>query len=120
LRNYLQFVKTGHDTTPENSGALPDSDFEYFVIRRLQAIGYSVVPQLGVGKYRIDIAVVHPDIAGAYLAAIECDGESYHSAESARDRDRIRQEVCVFHDTWTVIPAETGRLFHGKLDSSIA
>ena len=93
LRNYLQFVKTGHDTTPENSGALPDSDFEYFVIRRLQAIGYSVVPQLGVGKYRIDIAVVHPDIAGAYLAAIECDGESYHSAESARDRDRIRQEV---------------------------
>jgi very-short-patch-repair endonuclease len=93
LRNYLQFVKTGHDTIPENSGALPDSDFEYFVIRRLQAIGYSVVPQLGVGKYRIDIAVVHPDIAGAYLAAIECDGESYHSAESARDRDRIRQEV---------------------------
>ena len=93
LRNYLQFVKTGHETIPENSGALPDSDFEYYVIRRLQAIGYSVVPQLGVGKYRIDIAVVHPDIAGAYLAAIECDGESYHSAESARDRDRIRQEV---------------------------
>jgi hypothetical protein len=28
--------------------------------------------------------------------------------------------LCVFHDTWTVIPAETGRLFHGKLDSSIA
>ena len=27
---------------------------------------------------------------------------------------------CVSHDTWTVIPAETGRLFHGKLDSSIA
>jgi hypothetical protein len=29
-------------------------------------------------------------------------------------------DFCVFHDTWTVIPAETGRLFHGKLDSSIA
>ncbi|MFM8675767.1 MAG: hypothetical protein ACKOCR_00220, partial [Burkholderiaceae bacterium] len=28
--------------------------------------------------------------------------------------------ICVFHDTWTVIPAATGRLFHGKLDSSIA
>jgi hypothetical protein len=30
------------------------------------------------------------------------------------------RQKCVFHDTWTVIPAATGRLFHGKLDSSIA
>ena len=34
--------------------------------------------------------------------------------------DAIYSAECVFHDTWTVIPAETGRLFHGKLDSSIA
>jgi very-short-patch-repair endonuclease len=24
---------------------------------------------------------------------VECDGASYHSAKSARDRDRLRQEV---------------------------
>ena len=28
-----------------------------------------------------------------YLAAIECDGATYHSAVSVRDRDRIRQEI---------------------------
>src|SRR5690606_3096245 len=27
------------------------------------------------------------------LLGIECDGASYHSARSARDRDRLRQEV---------------------------
>lgn len=43
--------------------------------------------------YRIDIAVKHPDASGSYLAAIECDGASYHSALSVRDRDRIRQEI---------------------------
>src|SRR6185437_16078134 len=27
-----------------------------------------------------------------YVLAIECDGATYHSSESARDRDRLRQE----------------------------
>jgi transcription elongation GreA/GreB family factor/very-short-patch-repair endonuclease len=59
----------------------------------LKLRGYEVTPQLGVAGYRIDIAVKHPDAPGSYLAAIECDGASYHSALSVRDRDRIRQEI---------------------------
>jgi very-short-patch-repair endonuclease len=59
----------------------------------LQMRGYEVTPQLGVAGYRIDIAVKHPDAPGTYLAAIECDGASYHSAQSVRDRDRIRQDI---------------------------
>ena len=59
----------------------------------LKQRGYEVTPQLGVAGYRIDIAVKHPDSQGSYLAAIECDGATYHSAMSVRDRDRIRQEI---------------------------
>ena len=59
----------------------------------LKLRGYEVTPQLGVAGYRIDIAVKHPNIPGCYLAAIECDGATYHSALSVRDRDRIRQEI---------------------------
>jgi transcription elongation GreA/GreB family factor len=59
----------------------------------LKLRGYEVTPQLGVAGYRIDIAVKHPDAPSSYLAAIECDGASYHSALSVRDRDRIRQEI---------------------------
>ena len=62
-------------------------------ITLLKLRGYEVTPQLGVAGYRIDIAVKHPDAPGSYLAAIECDGASYHSAQSVRDRDRIRQEI---------------------------
>ena len=30
---------------------------------------------------------------GTFLLGIECDGASYHSGRSARDRDRLRQEI---------------------------
>ena len=41
----------------------------------------------------VDIAVRNPDRPGEFLAGIECDGAGYHSSRSARDRDRIRQEI---------------------------
>jgi hypothetical protein len=34
-----------------------------------------------------------PQKAGTFLLGIECDGASYHSGRSARDRDRLRQEI---------------------------
>jgi hypothetical protein len=93
LRNYLDYARTGQLTVSEETGAAPDSDFEVAVMDVLRMRGYEVTPQLGVAGYRIDIAVKHPDAPGTYLAAIECDGASYHSAASVRDRDRIRQDI---------------------------
>jgi very-short-patch-repair endonuclease len=93
LRNYLEYARSGSLAVPVDDGREPDSDFEVAVISRLQSRGYEVTPQLGVAGFRIDIAVRHPDAPGTYLAAIECDGASYHSAQSVRDRDRIRQEI---------------------------
>ena len=93
LRNYLEYARTGSLTTYEETDREPDSDFEISVMDMLKLRGYEVTPQLGVAGYHIDIAVKHPDAPGSYLAAIECDGASYHSALSVRDRDRIRQEI---------------------------
>lgn len=93
LRNYLEFARTGSLATVEETGREADSDFEISVMDVLKQRGYEVTPQLGVAGYRIDIAVKHPDSQGTYLAAIECDGATYHSALSVRDRDRIRQEI---------------------------
>jgi very-short-patch-repair endonuclease/preprotein translocase subunit Sec61beta len=70
-----------------------DSDFERQVHDALTAKGFKVACQVGCGAYRIDLAVVHPDEPGVYLLSVECDGASYHSAATARDRDRLRQEV---------------------------
>ena len=93
LRNYLEYARTGFLPTIAETGREPDSDFEISVMDMLKTRGYEVTPQLGVTGYRIDLAVKHPDAPGSYLAAIECDGATYHSALSVRDRDRIRQEI---------------------------
>ncbi len=94
LRNYLEFAETGR--IPElgvPDGRDPDSDFEVDVIQILRAHGYEAVPQVGVAGFYIDVGVKDRRGSGAYVIGIECDGATYHSAKSIRDRDRIRQEI---------------------------
>lgn len=93
LHDYLDFAKRGVLTTTDYSEREADSDFEIAVSDLLRQNGYEIVPQLGVKGFFIDIAVRNPDKPGEFLAAVECDGASYHSSRSARDRDRIRQEI---------------------------
>src|SRR5580700_2513300 len=97
LRAYLEFARSGQVSVAAVTGLEPDSDFERAVIEVLRRMNYDVTPQLGVSGFRIDIAIKHPAYPGSYLAAIECDGAQYHSAQSARDRDRIRQEILESH-----------------------
>ena len=93
LHDYLEYARSGIlvDITP--TGGEAESEFELAVAAVLRNHGFEVEPQLGVAGFRIDIAVKHPNYLSAYLAAIECDGASYHSGVSVRDRDRIRQEI---------------------------
>jgi very-short-patch-repair endonuclease len=93
LQAYLEYAATGRLEAGTTSGREPDSDFELFVADALRARGYSVACQVGVAGFYIDLAVRHPAYPHGYLAGIECDGVTYHSAKSARDRDTLRQEV---------------------------
>jgi len=52
-----------------------------------------LLSKLDVSEYRIDIGVVDPEQPGHFILGVECDGAMYHSAKTARDRDRLRQEV---------------------------
>ena len=92
LKDYLNFAITGIDNHSYLTKQEPDSDFERAVGSFLIKNGYDVVYQLGVAGYRIDIVVKHPQSPTDYIIAIECDGATYHSARSARDRDRLREE----------------------------
>ena len=93
LRNYLEFARNGVLPVERETNLPPDSDFEIAVMDVLKGKGFEVEPQLGVAGFRIDIGVKHPLYKSGYLAAVECDGASYHSGVSVRDRDRIRQEI---------------------------
>lgn len=70
-----------------------DSPFEKEVHQALSRRGYEVHVQVGCSGYRIDLAVIDRERPGRYLIGIECDGAHYHSAKTARDRDRLREEV---------------------------
>lgn len=93
LRDYLDFAKRGVLVSTDEGERDPDSDFEVSVANVISAMGYEVKPQLGVAGFFIDMAVRNPDRPGEFLAGIECDGATYHSGFSVRDRDRIRQEI---------------------------
>lgn len=93
LRNFLAYCEQAPEAAALESGRAPDSDFEVSVMDALEAKGHHCTPQLGVAGYFLDLAIRHPHDPGRYLLGIECDGATYHSAKSARDRDRLRQDV---------------------------
>ncbi len=94
LRDYLYYAENGrHKDHGTITGREPDSPFEVAVGRAIQSLGYEVEYQVGVAGFFVDIGVYHPDRPGEFLLGVECDGATYHSSLSARDRDRLRQEV---------------------------
>ena len=102
LRDFLHYAETGEiDSLRVKAAADADSPFELDVTQELRNRGYRPVPQVGVSGYRIDIGIQHPERDGWFICGIECDGATYHSSESARDRDRLRQEV-LERRGWTI------------------
>ncbi|WMT87483.1 DUF3320 domain-containing protein [Pelagibacterium sp. 26DY04] len=93
LKRWLEYSATGVIHAGDYSDREPDSDFEIFVMEQLRAMGCIPVPQVGVAKFRIDIGVKHPDWPHGFIMGVECDGATYHSSRSARDRDRLREKV---------------------------
>jgi very-short-patch-repair endonuclease len=97
LRLYIDFAINGVNAIlgeiSDNSGTWFDSPFEASVHEFLTKNGFDVATQVGCSGYRIDMAVRHPKYAGRFAIGIECDGAMYHSARTARERDRLRQTV---------------------------
>ena len=93
LKSFLSYAQTGKLQQQVYTGKEPDSDFEISVMNALKFEGFNCIPQVGVAGYFIDLAVQDPGQPGRYLMGVECDGATYHSAKSARDRDRLRQSV---------------------------
>jgi very-short-patch-repair endonuclease len=96
LAAYLGYVESkgrdlGRDGVDE---AVPPNAFELDIQHALEArLKTGILPQYGVGRFRLDLAVAHPDEPGRFVLAVECDGASYHSSPTARMRDRLRQSV---------------------------
>jgi len=112
LKEYLDFARSHCDTKLlENDINIfnsfdEDNIFEVGVCNELKNQGIKFVPQLGHAGYKIDFAILHPENPSKFILAVECDGASYHSLHTVRDRDRLRQEVLEnlgwnFHRIWS-------------------
>jgi very-short-patch-repair endonuclease len=107
LRLYLEYAASGGKRLGDGGQqAFPENSFEADVQNALRSKGIDLIPQYGVSNYRIDFVAKHPKRPGRLVLAVECDGASYHSAYTARDRDRLRQQHLEalgwrFHRIWS-------------------
>ncbi|NLB69810.1 MAG: hypothetical protein GX804_09065 [Lentisphaerae bacterium] len=108
LKKYLEYVASGGRQLPEleKFGGVELNPFESDIKDALYSKGIKTLSQFGVSCYRIDLVAMHPQKKGKPVLAIECDGASYHSSATARDRDRLRQEHLQrlgwrFHRIWS-------------------
>lgn len=112
LKQYLDYAESGgDDDLLEYDMDLShkfdeDNIFEKSVYDQLQKLHIKCIPQVGCSGYKIDFGILNPDNPSEFILALECDGASYHSSHTARDRDRLRQEVLErlgwkFHRIWS-------------------
>ncbi len=132
LKHFIEFADRGPGALARavhGSVGGHDSPFEQAVAQELARRGWTVVPQIGVSRFRIDLGIVHPDRPGDFLVGIECDGATYHSAATARDRDRVRaailkglgwQLIRIWSTDWWVDKADAADRLHGAIEAALA
>lgn len=107
LGRYIAYAESGGANLGDAANTKPVlNPFERDVRDRLTAAGIPLVAQFGCSGYWIDYAAQHPTRPGQMVLAVECDGASYHSGATARDRDRLRQDHLerlgwTFHRIWS-------------------
>ncbi len=104
LKGYLAFAEQGPASLELEIRQGPsgtESPFEDSVVDTIRSWGFDAHTQVGSSGYRIDIGIRDPNDPDRYILGVECDGAQYHSGKTARDRDRLRQEV-LENRGWTI------------------
>lgn len=95
LRNFVAYAERGGELPPAQPTPTDaeTNDFEDAVVEVLRERALIVDQQVGASDYRIDLAIRDPRDRNRYVLGVECDGATYHSAKTARDRDMLRHHV---------------------------
>ena len=101
MRDYLLYAMRA----PEHDFADGDfeSPFEAEVATAIEQMAprLQVRSQVGCAGFRIDLAVCPRNEPNRFILGIECDGATYHSEPSARQRDLVRQQILEQHQ-WKI------------------
>jgi len=129
LGELLAFAAAGGGAGRPTDDAVPASPIIAAIARALGERGWTVRHQVGVGHYKLDLAVVDPNAPDRYVLAIEHDGAAYASAPAARDRDRLRPQVLaqlgwrlhrIWGLDWWADPEREIQRAHGAIVAAVA
>ncbi|MBY0549288.1 MAG: DUF4011 domain-containing protein [Candidatus Obscuribacterales bacterium] len=93
--NYLSYAEAGGYCQDTAIGLLEQTycpmiwDLQLTMAKR----GYEVHRSVGSSEMVVDLAIAHSDKPDHFVLGIQCDGKSYKSAVTCRDRDRLRLQV---------------------------
>lgn len=93
LKSFLYYAQHGKFESDREEIITEPQPFEEIVAQSLRSKGYIVREKVGSAGFYIDLAIVDSDNPGRYILGICCDGKSYITAKSARDRNRLRSIV---------------------------
>jgi len=133
LREYLRYAET-HGSSGEGGAGTTDDEYgspvEDAIAEAIRDLGYEAVPQVGAGSFRIDVAIRNPSASERFVLGVLTDSLYYSSIPTARDRDRLREEVLTkilgwrIHRVWALDwvrnrQAEVERLRHAIEQGSV-
>ncbi|MEH2270532.1 MAG: AAA domain-containing protein [Nostoc sp.] len=98
IKEYFAYVESGGqklDKKCDDDLSHLDLPFEEDIYQALTEKGYAVKKRVGRSAYPIDLVVIDnlKSETEESLLGIVCDGGTYRDYPTARDRDRLRQEV---------------------------
>ena len=93
FRDFLAYAESGEVANWPSVDTERVAPFQKEVADRLRAAGHDCHETMDASGFFVDIAVAHPGQSSRYVLGIECDGDSYHNSQAARDRDRLKEQV---------------------------
>lgn len=108
----IQHIRNPKSSEFDSLTSLSESVFEKEVMSSLLGLGYKVIPQYTVGRYRIDM-IIHD---GNKRVALECDGEKYHGEDQV-ENDLMRQ-IQLERLGWSFIRLR-GSMYYSNKDKGI-
>ena len=95
LHSYLLYAERLAETHPQAEEGVgePSTPIEMDILSELEGMGYEAVVGVGPSTFKVDIGVKDPEDPDRFILGILLDGENYRSAYTARDRDRLRQQI---------------------------
>ena len=95
IKAFLEYAEKGRSTLAIRKSIIENNQggFEKILAEKIRKQGYEVHTNIGCSGYRIDIGIVNKAKPSEYILGILCDGNNYHAAKTANDREIIQQEV---------------------------